>query len=406
MSDRIRLSIISQLIEGRPIHMLRPGTFTGQSGMATTFTPEDITGIVAAFQAGRRPKPPITEGHDFGRAVGRVHEVWSDQAGNLYGRPRWNTSGKQLLTDEVYDGFSIELDRADTGWVMIGGSLTNYPAVSGLLPVTLEAPEPESAAVFDSADEAAQRVAQAFERNAATLEAMGVIGSAIESFHATAAAAQSTASDLISTLTAIDSIIPTAPQPAQRPHSVSPTTEVTPMSDTPAVEAVVAQPTPPPLADPAMNARLDAYFAQNQAYMAQRERQIEQRLQADFERRMHELDQRSAIETFARNATVTALDRPIALSIAPNDLAALLLETPAGVRGKWMTLIGNITRGDGTVSFDEIGSSGESGEAADRWMTLINAKIAAGLSRVEAIRAASKEQPALYAMQSRTKGGR
>ena len=114
------------------------------------------------------------------------------------------------------------------------------------------------------------------------------------------------------------------------------------MSDTP-VE-VVAQPTPPPLTDPAMNARLDAYFAQNQAYMLQRERQIEQRLQADFERRMHELDQRSAIETFARSATVTALDRPIALAMTPNDLTALLLETPAAVRTKWMALITSITR--------------------------------------------------------------
>lgn len=391
MTERIRLSIISQIADGRPIHMLRPGTFTGQSGVPTTFEVSDIAGIVAAFSAGKRPKPPITEGHDFGRAVGRVHDVWADAAGNLFGRPRWNTSGRQLLADEVYDGFSIELDRDPAlGWVMIGGSLTNYPAVSGLMPVTLEAPS-DPITIGDGGPEVVTVIPLNSTPGTATTEAAFIT------------ALQSASIGIVPTAH------PTAPEPAQRLDTTQlQQMEIPTMSDTPSAEPVVAQPTLPPITDPAINARLDAYIAQNQAFLLQRERQIEQRVQAEFERRVLELDQRNAIETFARTATVTATDRPIALSIAPNDLSALLLETPASVRGKWMALISSITRGDGTVSFDEIGSSGESAEAADRWSLLVNAKIATGMSRVDAIRAVSKEHPDLYAAQSavKTKGGR
>lgn len=199
----------------------------------------------------------------------------------------------------------------------------------------------------------------------------------------------------------------------QQPMEVlmsDPTLEQAPLPNVPAPTPAAPPPAPslPPINDAALQARLDAYFAQNQAYMQQRERQIEQRLQSDFERRMLELDQRNSIETFARTHTVTAPDRPLALSCPPNELAALLLETPASVRGKWMALIASVTRGDGTVSFDEIGSSGESAEAADRWGILVNAKVAAGLSKVDAIKAVGREHPDLYDAQTRTvrKGGR
>lgn len=140
MTERVRLSIISEIGNGRPIHMLRPGTFTGMSGVPVTFSAEEIAGIVANFKAGRRPKPPITESHDFGRAVGRIVDLWSDDAANLYGNPKWNTAGRQLLADEVYDGFSVEVEGGPDGWTLIGGSLTNYPAVDGLAPVSLSAP--------------------------------------------------------------------------------------------------------------------------------------------------------------------------------------------------------------------------------------------------------------------------
>jgi hypothetical protein len=50
--------------------MLRTGTFTDSSGRSFTFTPEHIKSIVANYA--QRPNPPITERHDYGRAVGRA----------------------------------------------------------------------------------------------------------------------------------------------------------------------------------------------------------------------------------------------------------------------------------------------------------------------------------------------
>jgi hypothetical protein len=143
MSERFNL-VSEVAFDGdapRPIHILRVGEFTANSGRTFAFTPEHLAAIVQNFQAGRRKKPPITERHDFGRAVGRITRVWTDEAGaNLYAQPTWNKAGSQLLADEVYDGFSCELDGLDAQPFLIGGSLTNYPAVDGLQAVTLEAP--------------------------------------------------------------------------------------------------------------------------------------------------------------------------------------------------------------------------------------------------------------------------
>jgi hypothetical protein len=153
-----------------------------------------------------------------------------------------------------------------------------------------------------------------------------------------------------------------------------------------------------------VQARLDAYLAQTQAQMAQREREIEQRLTADFERRMLETEQRNAIHAFARRATMTNAEQPYAIPGTAEDLAQLLLETPSAVRAKWSALLTRLTTA-GLVSFDEIGSSGEGAADTDRWGILVNAKIAAGLSRVQAIQAVGREHPDLYAAQSK-KGGR
>lgn len=123
---------------GKPIHMLRTGTFIDSAGNEATFTAETLASIVANFD--KRPNPPITENHDWGKAVGRITAIYTDATGdNLYGVPTWNANGTYLLEQQVYDAFSVELrDLA----LLIGGSLTNYPAVDGLAAVTLSAPLP------------------------------------------------------------------------------------------------------------------------------------------------------------------------------------------------------------------------------------------------------------------------
>lgn len=387
-----KLNIFSQVIDGRPIHMLRPGTFTGQSGGAVTFTADDMAEIAARFKQGRRPKPPITEGHDFGRAVGRVLDVWADGTG-LYGRPKWNAAGRQLLADEVYDGFSIEVSREGDGWTMIGGSLTNYPAVDGLQPVTLQAPtELESMAL--EASHAADALGELADALTEQPEQPALVDASLPepdlSYAAVAAqVAQSLSAPPASAPARVD-----IPQPPEETHTMS-------------VEEF-ATPTPPVITDPSVQAQVDAFLAQHAAQMEQQKRQIEAQVKAEFERKMLETEQRNQIHAFARSATITTADQPYALSCSAADLTQLLLETPAIVRGKWMTLIGRVVRGEGMVSFDEIGSSADGGAEGDRWAILVNAKVATGMKRVDAIQAVGREHPDLYnaQMATRRKGGR
>lgn len=363
MTDtRIRLNLISEVaFEGntpRPIHMFRPGTFVDMSGRETSFTQDDVA--VIASRVSKRRKLPITERHDFGQAIGRLQDVWSDADGNLFGLPKWNAKGRTLLEDEIYDGFSCELDKDDAGWCLIGGSLTNYPAVGDLEPVTLSAPPLRPIEIVP-------------------------LPSAVEG---------------ITPIPFLDTA-PTAPVPA-RPHT-QPTTQEQPTMPEEIVELVT--PTLPPITDPALQSRLDAILAQQQAAMAQRERDIEARVRAEFDRRMLESEQRTHIYAFAHARTMTTAEQPYAVPSRADELAQLLLETPSAVRGKWMTLLTQITT-SGLVSFDEIGSSGGGSEDTDRWSILVNAKVSAGLSRVEAIRAVGKEHPDLYAAQQYQKGGR
>lgn len=356
---RVRLNLISEVAysadsPSRPIHMFKPGTFTDMTGRESSFSDADVRAIVAHFEATKRRKPPITERHDWGRAIGRIQNVWADPAGNLYGTPKWNAEGRRLLADEVYDGFSCELEKNGGGWALIGGSLTNYPAVSGLEPVTLEAPS------FTEAP----------------------------------------------TMPAIVLAAPPAPVPA-RPDTPSQPPKETPIMAEQLEQAVLPEvEPPPPISDPTMQARLDAYVAQINARYEQQQQQALAQASAEFERRMREMEQRSSIEAFARQRTVTTADQPYAIPATADQLTQLLLETPAAVRGKWQALLSQMTT-SGLLSFDEIGSAGDGGESADQWFSLVASYQAKGMNRVEAIKAAAKAHPALYdAQQYAKKGGR
>jgi hypothetical protein len=321
--------------------MLRPGVFTGTSGRETVFTPGDIAGIVARFTAGYRPNPPITERHDYGRAVGRVADVWADSDGNLYGRPRWNSAGLQLLTDEVYDGFSCELEWLEDGWALIGGSLTNYPAVDGLQPVTLSAPPP----------------------------------------------AHTSASDL----------------PAAAPAVSTPPTKETRMSETPdqALEQLLQQPIPeaPAVNDTAMQAQINAYVAQMEMRFKAQQDAAFARAQAEFERRITDMERRRAIEAYAQHITTPTLSRPHALPGQAETYITFLSSLSGDQRTAAQGLFDSILTG-GLVSYEELGSDGDSAPeqgAAEQFQAAVTAKLGTGLSRLAAMQAVAAEQPALYA---------
>lgn len=461
-STRLHLNLISEALlnedgSARPIHILRTGTFTGSTGVPFTFEPSHLQEIVQHFQEGRRKRPPVTERHDWGRAVGRLERVWM-HADSLYALPKWNPTGRQLLADEVYDGFSCEIETTDAGLVLIGGSLTNYPAVDGLEPVTLTAPPPSlqmEAPMMDACIAACQACEQACLAAAqATLGPgseslvqtllrcaemcsrceecldrgdMSMCGACVAACQQCAdacAAYGDTLNDCVAAcracMAACQALMPPMPMYESAPPDLPP-----PMPAAPVVALSSAAPPPPirketvPMSDPTtpavaenppLNApptlptTLDAYTTQMEARIQAREEAAFARAQALFEQRIQELDQRNAIETFSRAKTVTSLNQPWALPCPAEELSALLVETPAGPRAKWMQLLNRITA-SGLLNFDEIGSSAEGAEAADQWNALVSAKQGAGMSRVQAIQETARQHPELYAAQTRVKKG-
>lgn len=171
-------------------------------------------------------------------------------------------------------------------------------------------------------------------------------------------------------------------------------------------EQTVAPPLPPPPAtqDAAMGARLDTYIAATEQRLQAAQEAAYARAEAEFDRKLKELEQIRTIEGFARAKTVTGIGQPWALPCKAEELTSLLAETPSGPRAKWMQLLNRITA-SGLVSFDEIGSSAEGAELADQWNALVNAKVGAGKSRVEAIQETARQHPDLYAAQTRVKKG-
>lgn len=353
MSDTpIRLALISEVAysdggDVRPIHALRAGTFTGMSGTPTTFEPRHLRQMAERLnEIAARRRPPINENHDYGRAVGRMLKAYTkNRDHDLYIEPKWMAAGRTLLADEVYDGFSIELQIDGDGYAIIGGALTNYPAVDGLAAVTLAAPIPEA---------------------------------------------------------------PSAPDEARVHSPPAPIEEVTMSDSTPAPEPTPEPVAIPPVSDAAMQAQINAYAAQMEARYKAQQDQAFARAQAEFERRINEMEQRRQIESYAQHITTPTLTRPHALPGSAEDWTKALTALSTDQRKLWQPLLDTVLSA-GLVSFEEIGTSGEGAEAKDaqaEFASLVTAKVAGGMSRVAAIQAVAKAHPELYAQQSAPKGGK
>jgi hypothetical protein len=295
---RIRLAIFSEVkLDGqgnaRPIHMLRVGTFTDSSGRACTFGPEHIRSIVANYA--QRPNPPITESHDFGRAVGRTTNLYADASGeNLYGMPKWNAAGKQMLIDGVYDGYSCELDPdGKGGFVKIGGSLTNYPAVHGLSPVTLSAPPIDDDPIIHK--ETSMDDPQ------------------------------------------VDPVVPPVVAPV-----------------TPPVVPPIALGAPD---SPIFQAQMQAALSQMQAQYEAQAQQALQSAQLQFERWKSEQAASQEIAQFAQHVTSATLQRPYALPLDADRISKFMASIPADARKEARLLFEQILSA-GLVSFEELGSQG------------------------------------------------
>jgi hypothetical protein len=376
--SRMQLNIISEVAlsadgSARPIHILRTGTFTAGSGFTFTFESTHLATIAENFQAGKRKRPPITECHDYGRAVGRLDSVWTDATGeNLYAQPKWNKEGAQLLIDEVYDGFSCEIDSLDSSPFLIGGSLTNYPAVNGLQAVTLAAPPP-------------------------------------------AVSLQTTPEETQAVDTQVLSLLaPLASVPARKNDTTTSTTKEKPMADEPTTndgapaisEEMRAQIAAQALAN-AGEQLTATQFEMMQAQFAQMQEAANRKAEQMFTRWQAEQEQRQKMTVWAQNATTATMQRQYALSCTADDLTNLLAETPAGPRAKWQALLDS-TLANGFVSFEEIGSQGgdDPRDARQQYEALVDEKMKTGnLSRYEALKAVNKANPELYAQQTAAKKG-
>jgi hypothetical protein len=173
-------------------------------------------------------------------------------------------------------------------------------------------------------------------------------------------------------------------------------------------------PTLPPLqppqftaSDPAVQAQVNAVVAQMTAqFEAQRQVVLEQ-AQAQFQRQLAEMQARQQIDTYAQHVTTPTMQRQHALPFEAGAVSAFLSSLSASQRQTAIGLFDRILDA-GLVSFEEIGGAGagdDNASAAEQWSALVNAKVALGMSRVNAIQAAMKEQPDLYAAQTK-KGGR
>lgn len=336
---RIRPAFVSEVAfaqDGtpRPIHIFRAGTFTSMDGTEHTYNADHIRSMLDNFAAGKRKRPPITERHDWGRAVGRIARLWADeQYQNLYAQPAWNKAGRELLTEEVYDGFSCEIEHVDDARVLIGGSLTNYPAIDGLEPVMLEAPQVESVSLSNQSEE-----------------------------------------------TQVASPAPPASRPT-REHMNIPK-ENTRMSDEEQITndgtSAISDEMRTQIAAQALASAGDqltsTQFEMMQAQFAQMQEAANKKAEQMFVRWQAEQEQRQKMIIWAQNATTATLQRQHALSCTADELTTLLAETPAGPRARWQALLDS-TLTNGFVSFEEIGSSaeGDARDVVERWDAAVTA---------------------------------
>lgn len=164
----------------------------------------------------------------------------------------------------------------------------------------------------------------------------------------------------------------------------------------------------PAVNDAAMQAQISAYVGQMEANFKAQQDAAFARAQSEFERRIAEMEQRRAIESYAQHITTPTLSRPYGVPGHADEWVSLLAATPAAIRPQWQAKIDAILS-SGLVSFEEIGSGGEGAEARDagaEWNALVTAKVSQGMGRAAAIQAVAKERPELYAAQSSRKGGK
>lgn len=455
---RLRLAVLSEVAldasgNARPVHLIRTGTFTDMNGREATFTADHLRSIVANY--GQRPNPPITERHDWGRAVGRMDKVYTDSDGeNLYGVPRWNSVGKQLLRDEVYDGYSCELDPDGTGgWIKIGGSLTNYPAVNGLEPVRLSAPVALAMPAYEAAIAACQACAQACMDGSRLLLAMpdaptalieclircastcaqteealergdtSLCGQCCWTCQASADTCLPHGADLAlcvdtcrACASACQALCPTDPSYMEN-NRMSEETLPTPAPAVAPPPAAVVADVAPELS--ALIAQLTRGVGQQSTeqmtalFSAEIERQFKfatQQAEAAAARKFAEFQAQRDVLAFAQDATSATVRRPYGLPLDTQRLATFLTGLNGDQRKEAQALLTQIVD-TGLLSFEEIGSEGAGKDEEDpieAYRAALAKELSVNPAQSLALQSLQSKHPAIVAAYNvaRSKGGR
>lgn len=125
----------SLVVEGTPIDVIRTGSFTDMNRRKVTVTPADLDTFIrnhAAQLAGQ--EIPVDVDHRRQEAAGWIVRFFRD-GDVLKAVPAWNAHGSQLVSDQMYRYISATIDLAKK--VIISVSLTNFPAVKQLAPISL-----------------------------------------------------------------------------------------------------------------------------------------------------------------------------------------------------------------------------------------------------------------------------
>lgn len=305
----------------KPIEVLRTGTFVDARGTKVEISETLLDELVTNFNAGAAGQDiPIDINHEAREAAGWLTGLVRD-GDKLLATANWNETGKTLVGQGVYRYISATIDLARK--VLRSISLTNFPAVKELAPVSLSAaptePEPGQVYVAISLSDAT------FISQGAPMADENIVDNqadapASEPPGATPGVTPPLASN----------------QPAQQP------VDVAALEDR--IRAAIAQ---------QMRDEMTAMLTGYQKVVAAETAALAEQKQAVITQLMR--DWRAEQDILAFSERITSTGRH-AIPVKPDDLAATLRSLPEGARDQVRNLLATIAEA-GTVDFSEVGTA-------------------------------------------------
>jgi hypothetical protein len=129
--------LFTELGDPKPFEGMAAGKFTDMSGQTVEIKSSDLPKIVehtkASIESTRTESGEIVglpidpDGHNHAGGAGWIVDVSLDSSGTkIKFIPKWTEVGLKLIKDNIRRFFSVSLDLANK--VILGGSLTNWPA--------------------------------------------------------------------------------------------------------------------------------------------------------------------------------------------------------------------------------------------------------------------------------------